>query len=930
MVKADDLVYGIKADARDFDRAVVRVGQSFDHLDEEAAAMARGVSLATYRAARRMERDFTQATTGIAAKLRSLRTYTGDARSLLGGTLGALTAIGPGTGVYGAVGGFAGGAALSGVAANARALADMNAEAERAGLTFEQFQELDFAFSKERVSIDALVDGFKELNLRADEFIRNGTGGGEEFFRLLGYSADELRGKLSDLPELLFDILDRSQSLGRAGQMRALDELLGGTGGEQYVQLLDAGTDALRASVAESRQLKIILSSDIAVRAQEVNARFETLSRIIGTNVKEGLVDVGELIVAIGDNIADWLPDAENFVTSLADAQARSLALEESVARALGTNPSPDAAPFADAAKHAADMAVEAERAERTLEEQEKIVDRLEAALARTAERAALEESQGAIANFEILRDRAGQIEQRLESARRALFDMAGVQVPLTSNGPPGIGPSGSAGSVPTELGRRVTGSHVDLRGLETSVANGVARVLNQFPGLSVSSAYRSPEYNARVGGARNSRHVQGDAVDLIGVNAGNVAAIVAALQEQGFRGFGYYNNGSLHADMGARRAWGPDRTAGSLGRTPAAFQAAVSYGPSMANVPASQKLAMSEAEYQAAQQAAEAAAAAAQAASDEQAAARERQVEAIARVNAQLREGIELEQIENDLLRDGKLSRDEVAAAMEAERESRARIAELQQAGVEVGPALEETIRREVALKHELAAANAKLRDATPDQVAQLDQLRSAFESIGQEGVDAFFAVIEGAQTADEAIKGLLKSLAKMALQGALFGSGPLGNLFGGGLFSFLGKADGGPVHAAGGGYISGPGGPRSDAIPAMLSNGEYVINARATRANRGLLDAINSGGLPGFADGGFISGDDFTALINDTPPPMRGGGPTTLHLTQNLSLAGANGDAEIRRIAMQSAEQGARAAVAHVERNFGTMAKQYNRHRG
>jgi hypothetical protein len=33
--------------------------------------------------------------------------------------------------------------------------------------------------------------------------------------------------------------------------------------------------------------------------------------------------------------------------------------------------------------------------------------------------------------------------------------------------------------------------------------------------------------------------------------------------------------------------------------------------------------------------------------------------------------------------------------------------------------------------------------------------------------------------------------------------------------------------LEAASGGYIRGPGGPTADAIPAWLSNGEYVMNA-------------------------------------------------------------------------------------------------------
>lgn len=58
-----------------------------------------------------------------------------------------------------------------------------------------------------------------------------------------------------------------------------------------------------------------------------------------------------------------------------------------------------------------------------------------------------------------------------------------------------------------------------------------------------------------------------------------------------------------------------------------------------------------------------------------------------------------------------------------------------------------------------------------------------------------------------------------------------------------------------AAGGYISGPGTGTSDSIPARLSDGEYVINAAATRRNKTLLDKINSGGPVGYAAGGPVT---------------------------------------------------------------------------
>lgn len=56
-------------------------------------------------------------------------------------------------------------------------------------------------------------------------------------------------------------------------------------------------------------------------------------------------------------------------------------------------------------------------------------------------------------------------------------------------------------------------------------------------------------------------------------------------------------------------------------------------------------------------------------------------------------------------------------------------------------------------------------------------------------------------------------------------------------------------------GGYVSGEGTGTSDSIMARLSNGEFVMNARATAKYRGMLDAMNAGNLPTFSTGGAVS---------------------------------------------------------------------------
>lgn len=56
-------------------------------------------------------------------------------------------------------------------------------------------------------------------------------------------------------------------------------------------------------------------------------------------------------------------------------------------------------------------------------------------------------------------------------------------------------------------------------------------------------------------------------------------------------------------------------------------------------------------------------------------------------------------------------------------------------------------------------------------------------------------------------------------------------------------------------GGRVLGPGGPRDDLIPALLSNGEFVVNAASARRHGDLLEAINSGRVSRLAGGGSLT---------------------------------------------------------------------------
>jgi len=65
-------------------------------------------------------------------------------------------------------------------------------------------------------------------------------------------------------------------------------------------------------------------------------------------------------------------------------------------------------------------------------------------------------------------------------------------------------------------------------------------------------------------------------------------------------------------------------------------------------------------------------------------------------------------------------------------------------------------------------------------------------------------------------------------------------------------------------GGQVFGQGGPRSDKIPALLSNGEYVVNAAATARTLPLLNAINYGVTQRNGDASTMVGGGGGSLMN------------------------------------------------------------------
>lgn len=152
------------------------------------------------------------------------------------------------------------------------------------------------------------------------------------------------------------------------------------------------------------------------------------------------------------------------------------------------------------------------------------------------------------------------------------------------------------------------------------------------------------------------------------------------------------------------------------------------------------------------------------------------------------------------------------------------------------------------------LAALDA-INQKYEDQKAKINTINSMQQygnSLAKDFASGISDWITGAKSFGDVMRSVLESLIQKLIQAAMYAliiASVTGGSFKANFFKAFGKG------FATGGSVDGPGTGTSDSIPAMLSNGEYVLNAQAVdRLGVPFLNGLNTGRLRGFASGGLV----------------------------------------------------------------------------
>lgn len=203
---------------------------------------------------------------------------------------------------------------------------------------------------------------------------------------------------------------------------------------------------------------------------------------------------------------------------------------------------------------------------------------------------------------------------------------------------------------------------------------------------------------------------------------------------------------------------------------------------------------------------------------------------------------------------------------------------------------------------------------DEEQQKINTISKIQQTSNQLAKDFSGAITDWITGAQSFGDAMKSILKQLIAQLIQAAIYATIVAACTGGGGGFAARWSRAFGKGLATGG-SVDGPGTGTSDSIPAMLSNGEYVLNAQAVdRLGVPFLNGLNTGRLRGFASGGLVGSG---GAYNRPASVASSSSSTSNSITLNVSALDASSFADfLARGGMQVLKQ----ATLDDNRNFNT----------
>ncbi|KAA5602614.1 hypothetical protein F1188_20460, partial [Roseospira marina] len=279
--------------------ALREAGVDTNNAGAEARRLADDIARATRRA---------NALARIEDRFDRIRRAAGGAALAAGAVAGRLSGLVGASGLGGLIGG---GLASVSLGSMVQGFADSGREidlwARRLGIGADALQGLIAVGGRFGADQDAMIDGLKELSLRADEFAGEGGGEGAEAFQRLGLTQEQINATKDDTEALFELVRGKMEGIGDvSARARLADELFGGTG-EHMVEMLSASTEELRHMRAEAEASGQILTPEDIASARSLSDGLRRLTGIMGGLSKTIAARLAPVLIPMIRKLGDWI-----------------------------------------------------------------------------------------------------------------------------------------------------------------------------------------------------------------------------------------------------------------------------------------------------------------------------------------------------------------------------------------------------------------------------------------------------------------------------------------------------------------------------------------------------------------------------------------------------------------------------------------------
>jgi hypothetical protein len=276
-----------------------------------------------------------------AQSARLLGRQTDNLRSRLSNTLGTVRNL---AGRISGVGSIATAVAGGGIAAMAtqsiQAASRLDEMSRAAGVNVETLQRLQAAGEDFHVQGEAIADGLRELQVRADEFANQGGGEAAEAFKRLNLQQRDVAANLDNNEKLFRLVIQRVSELDdRASKVSLLDQIFGEEAGRQLLGFLEASRGEIKRIGDEAERAGRIWKEDTVNAATKLENEFQDVADAVqkafarGTiaafggevgNISQTITDPGfqRGMRAIGEAMGDAAKDASNLVETVGELAA--------------------------------------------------------------------------------------------------------------------------------------------------------------------------------------------------------------------------------------------------------------------------------------------------------------------------------------------------------------------------------------------------------------------------------------------------------------------------------------------------------------------------------------------------------------------------------------------------------------------------------